>query len=251
MAHKYIYRRPFATEAVDNAARQAKMKAFLDTFAVCGNIKLACEAAGINRNTYYHWMDNSDDETGIGDNRPEYAVVLGDGTSIPFAAAVKVAAEEAADLLEAEVRRRAVDGWEEPVYGTLGTPEIVEGKNGQEREVVRTYTGQVGTVKKFSDNLLMFLLKKNRPEFRDNHRVDVQVNNQVTVTDSARERLAEKLLAAIERREAQGQARVFDDPGKGAAPGLPEPGLAALPAASQEAEPVIIDVTPGRNERNP
>lgn len=61
-----------------------------------------------------------------------------------FAELVEYAHKElGADVLEAEARRRAVDGVAEPVF----------------------YQGtQVGTVQKYSDTLLMFLLKSRKPE---------------------------------------------------------------------------------------
>ena len=63
--------------------------------------------------------------------------------------AVDHAREEAADTLEAEARRRAIEGVEEPVF----------------------HKGErVGTVRKHSDLLLIFLLKGARPQkFRDNY----------------------------------------------------------------------------------
>lgn len=56
--------------------------------------------------------------------------------------------EIAVDYLEAVARQRATDGWEEPVF----------------------YHGEVvGSVRKFSDTLLIFLLKGARPDtYRDN-----------------------------------------------------------------------------------
>lgn len=66
-----------------------------------------------------------------------------------FAEAAKAALEEAADLLELEARRRAADGVLEPVF----------------------YRGRkVALVKRYSDTLLIFLLKGIRPEkFRERH----------------------------------------------------------------------------------
>ncbi len=66
-----------------------------------------------------------------------------------FRAAWDEAREEAADHLEDEARRRAVDGWEEPVFGSGGPGRGSE---------------QVGTVRKFDSTLLIFLLKGARPE---------------------------------------------------------------------------------------
>ena len=66
-----------------------------------------------------------------------------------FAAEWDDALDEGSDLLEDEAKRRAVDGVDEPVF----------------------YQGQeVARVKKYSDTLLMFLLKGRRPEkFKDRH----------------------------------------------------------------------------------
>ena len=64
-----------------------------------------------------------------------------------FAAEWADALESATDLLEAEARHRAVHGVE--------TPHFHQGR-------------VTGTVRKYSDSLLMFLLKAHRPEkFRD------------------------------------------------------------------------------------
>lgn len=73
-----------------------------------------------------------------------------------FAAAWDVALEDACDDLEGEARRRGFKGTSKPVY-----------QNGK----------LVGTVQEYSDVLLMFLLKANRPErFRDNHHVKTEVS---------------------------------------------------------------------------
>lgn len=183
-----------ANEGLDASVRLARMRTWLESFAQLGNIRLACLHAGIHRNTYYWWMDRSSAE-----NPPaEYCV---DG--VPFAQLAEVAADEAADILEREALRRAVDGVEDPVYGTLGTPELVEGKNGEEREIVRKYTGVVGSRKVYSDRLLEILLKARRPHvFRENIRVEGQVEQVHVLDESSRDRLAAKLQDAIDRRLA-------------------------------------------------
>lgn len=103
------------------AATAEKKKKFLELFRQTGNVTTAAEAIGLNRATPYKWREKD----------PE------------FAAAWDMAVEEAADRLEQEAWRRAVEGVEEPVYqgGKL-----------------------VGKVRKYSDTLLIFLLKGNRPE---------------------------------------------------------------------------------------
>ena len=57
------------------------------------------------------------------------------------------------DILEAEAVRRAVEGTEEDVYH--------QGK-------------VVGTRKKYSDNLMMFLMKERNPRYKDNWNPDTQ-----------------------------------------------------------------------------
>src|SRR5262249_10476293 len=80
-----------------------------------------------------------------------------------FASAWDEALAEGADALEGEARRRAGEGWEEPVY--------------QRGELV-------GQVRKYSDNLLVFLLKARDPaRFRES--VQVNAGGEVTfVLDS-------------------------------------------------------------------
>ncbi len=110
-------------------------KAFLSVLAESGNIRLSCQAAAVDRSTAYRLR--SSDET--------------------FLAEWEQAQEEAADLLEQEARRRAHDGWDEPVFGSMG-----QGLG----------SGEIGAVRKYSDTLLIFLLKGARPEkYRERHEV--------------------------------------------------------------------------------
>lgn len=78
-----------------------------------------------------------------------------------YAEAFASAREEAVDLLELEARRRAIAGVEEPVF----------------------YKGAVvGQIRKYSDVLLIFLLKGNRPEkYRDRTEItDPEGRNPLT-----------------------------------------------------------------------
>ena len=80
------------------------------------------------------------------------------GSSTKFKADWDEALEEARELLESEARRRAEIGVEEPVF----------------------YQGEiVGHIRKYSDNLLMFLLKAHWPQkFRENVTVDQRVSGR-------------------------------------------------------------------------
>ena len=103
---------------------------FLDTLRGTGNVRLAASNADVAPQVAYRARDSS----------------------ATFRADWDEALEEARELLEAEARRRAAIGVDEPVF----------------------YKGKVvGHIRKYSDNLLMFLLKAHWPEkFRENHAVE-------------------------------------------------------------------------------
>lgn len=120
--------------------------AFLASLSLVGNVTEAARAAKIDRSAAY-------------DERKR---------DKQFAQAWDDAMDMAADELELEARRRAYEGVDEPVFGSLG------GSSG---------SGEIGTIRRYSDTLLIFLLKGARPEkyresYNVNHagRVDSTVN---------------------------------------------------------------------------
>ena len=102
-------------------------------------------------------------------------------TNPNFAEKWDEAIEVATDAMELEARRRAETGVEEQVF----------------------YQGQVvGHVRKYSDTLLIFLLKAHRPEkYRD--RVEAKIDGRIELT-SAAEALEEKILRMGLEVEEQG-----------------------------------------------
>ncbi len=104
-------------------------KAFLEAFRRSGNITLAARCVRVSRRSHYRWLSR---DSGYGQ-------------------AFEIARVEAADLLEDEARRRAVEGVEEPVGWYKGEPG--------------------GVVRRYSDTLLIFLMKALMPEVYGN-RVD-------------------------------------------------------------------------------
>jgi hypothetical protein len=72
-----------------------------------------------------------------------------------FAAEWARAYQEGTDVLLAEARRRAVEGVDEPKM--LGHGD----------------TAQLITITRYSDPLLMFLIKQRDPSYRDNHKIEV------------------------------------------------------------------------------
>jgi hypothetical protein len=109
-----------------------KRLTFLETLAETGNVTEACKVACMSRDCAYR-LKRKDDE---------------------FAEMWETAIEIASDALEAEARRRAKDGWLEPVHWQ-GIPMSV--------------------VRKYSDTLLIFLLKGARP---DKYRERYDVNSK-------------------------------------------------------------------------
>jgi hypothetical protein len=101
-------------------ATDANKNRLLDAIATTGNLKRACEQTGISAANHYSWIKRD----------PAYA------------AAYEDAANEAADMLEAEAFRRGHDGVDKPVF----------------------YQGaECGAVREYSDGLLTLLLKARRP----------------------------------------------------------------------------------------
>jgi len=99
-------------------------RAFLAAYARAGTLVGASAASGCSRTSHYQWLTDS-----------------------VYRGAFEQAKLEASEFLEAEARRRAVDGVQEPVF----------------------YQGQIcGYVMKYSDALLIKLLQANLPEkFKD------------------------------------------------------------------------------------
>jgi hypothetical protein len=123
-------------------------KAFLSALAVNGNVTSAAKAARVNRQAVYRVRD--EDEA--------------------FAALWEEALAQAGDSLEEEAIRRARDGVNEPVIYQGELCGLWVDEHG-----TRVDAGTPGasflplTVKKYSDTLLIFLLKGHKPDkFREN-----------------------------------------------------------------------------------
>lgn len=151
---------------------------FLDALARRGNVSDAAKAAGIHRDTANEHR-KSDAE---------------------FAARWKDALDQAADVLEREAFRRAVDGVLKPVFGSGGTG---------------VGTVEVGQERVYSDTLLIFLLKGARPEkYREKHEIVGQNGGPIK---TARE-LSDDELAAIAASAAGRDLAPAGGPGTAAAP---------------------------------
>jgi hypothetical protein len=150
---------------------------FLERLAQTANIHAACLAAGVGRQTVYD-RRNADAD---------------------FARAMAEALEDACDLLEAEARRRAHDGVDEPVI-YKGEPMgawvdqggAVVGKDTPGARLVPL------TVKRHSDALLLALLKAHRPQlYRDNVRHEHTGAGGQAIRHEHRHSLSDEQFAAL------------------------------------------------------
>ena len=116
-------------------------KGFLEALKRTGLVTEACEIVGIARRTPYDWSQRSEQ----------------------FAEAMDAARADGEKMLldevRKEVRRRGIEGWDDPV--------VYQGKISKTKDLK---TGEMVplTVRKWSDNLLMFWGKYLDARFRDN-----------------------------------------------------------------------------------
>lgn len=136
-----------AAKATQKATlKKERHNKFLAALCVYGNVTRAAEFAGLDRAALYSKRKVD----------PAFAAAWDEAEALGVAA------------LEDEARRRAYEGWEEPVWH--------KGVN-------------CGTVRKFSDTLLIVLLKAHMPEkYRENIKIDL---NSRIATMSLEEKLAE------------------------------------------------------------
>jgi hypothetical protein len=117
---------------------------FLKALAETGIVSAAVEIAGTSRTRVYELRKRD----------------------AAFAKAWDEAEEQAADALEAEAWRRAVDGVPEPL--------VSAGK------VVRDDDGQPLAIRRYSDTLMLALLKARRPErFKDRAYIEHDISDRV------------------------------------------------------------------------
>ena len=132
--------------------------AFLTAYELCANVVTAAYEVGIDRTLIYYWQEH--DET----------------FSMLFHEADKAANAH----IEAEIRRRAIDGVVEPVIsqGQLAyNYEPVLDEEGNQKLDSRGKPmykrGEMITTRKYSDVLLMFYAKQRMPSYREKQQVEV------------------------------------------------------------------------------
>lgn len=119
-----------------------RRRLFLRAFALRGIVLDGCKAASVSRGAVDNWRTSSE----------------------WFETLYQIALEEAADRIEGEAFRRAVDGYDEPVIYQGMPTTIVDPVTGEEKQLM---------VRKYSDTLMQTLLKGARPDkYRENHKVE-------------------------------------------------------------------------------
>jgi hypothetical protein len=129
--------------------KKQKQQRFIEVFSETANIKYSCRAAGIDRRTFYRWKENDE----------------------AFRKLYENAEPEADDTLEYAAYLRAVEGIEEPMV-SMG-------------KVIRDDVGEPMMVRKYSDQLLITLLKARMPQkYKDKPQVEVNTSMSANLQSS-------------------------------------------------------------------
>jgi len=120
---------------------------FLEEFSKQANVTTACSVAGIARSLVYLWLDQDSD----------------------FALSWNTAEQQANDVLRRAAYDRGVTGVSEPVV-SMG--KLVRDET----------TGEPLTVKKYSDVILLTLMRARMPEYRDSKQLSIEQNTNIHMT---------------------------------------------------------------------
>jgi len=124
---------------VTTAAQTAQQKkAFLAAFAAIGVVSAAARSAGADRRTVYKWLEHDE----------------------KFALAYRQAELDACDVLVQAAVKRAVQGVPHETRQYDRTGKLID----------------TSVETKYSDSLLMFLIKKRDPSYREASKVDMTVS---------------------------------------------------------------------------
>lgn len=133
-------------KTADNALR------YLDMLAETGNLSAAAESIDITPSTATAWRKDDGFKITI------------EGEEYTFAELCQEASNMFADKVEAEVVRRAVEGYDEPIVYKGQIMSEFDEETGKFKPI---------TVKKFSDRLLEVLIKGQKPKYAGDAQVQI------------------------------------------------------------------------------
>lgn len=116
-------------------------QSFLKAFRASGNVAEACRNVGIARRTAYRWRKEDSD----------------------FAEDYAEAEEDAIQVLRDAAKRRGVHGWDVPVV-SMGKIVMTKDEHGHDTPLLE---------RRYSDPLLLALLKARAPEHRDQRHLEL------------------------------------------------------------------------------
>jgi hypothetical protein len=120
--------------------------AVIANFRFCGRVDLACKQAGVERTAHYEWLKKHAD----------------------YAAEFEAARPQVADMIESELHRRAIEGWDEPVYnGGKRAVDFVLGPDGQpQRDAAGKVMAFPASIRKYSDACLLAMAEARVPGYK-------------------------------------------------------------------------------------
>ena len=154
---------------------------FLGAYAECGMITESARRAGVSTEAHYLWLKDPD-----------------------YKRAFEEAENRAVDRMADEAHRRAVEGNDEPI--------VYQGEIQRKLDADGKPTGEPETVRRYSDNLLMFLMKGARPEkYRDTWKGEIAHSGTTTVIQRNPDlaRLTNEQLNILEGIALQAQAQAL------------------------------------------
>lgn len=129
---------------------QEQAEAYLAEVARTGLLIKSCKAAGVSYMTVKRQREEAED----------------------FEEAVQEALEVYREVIQEEIHRRAIEGVDQPVFGPLG-PGLG--------------SGEIGSVRKYSDKLLELHAKRHIAAYRDKAQIDANITGGVLVVTEAPE----------------------------------------------------------------
>lgn len=168
------------------AQRKEAKVLFLQSLQQDPNVSLACERAGIGRNTAYQWREQDS----------------------KFADGWETALEKTRDVARSSIYRRGILGWDEKVASqgqTVMEYEPVMNEEGHQLFDARgkplVKGGKPLLIHKWSDSLAALYAKANLPEYKDKPQLNIHAQLEDLAEKAKQELLADLFVATDENKK--------------------------------------------------